>query len=80
MKTLCTKKNALLAAVLAMVLANPAFAVAALTAEQSTAIADAIALILLVIAAGGLGMLTIAGAKVGWTVAAKFISRMSGKA
>jgi hypothetical protein len=80
MKNVITKTNLAAVALAVLVLVNPAQAAAALTAEQSGAIADAIALILLVIAAGGLGMLTISGAKVGWVVAAKFISRMSGKA
>jgi hypothetical protein len=46
----------------------------------STAIADGIALILLVIGLGGAGYLVISGASVGWTVASKFIRRLGGKA
>ena len=75
-----TQKNGLLAAVVvaASVVALPASA--ALDAAITTAVADSIAQILLVIALGGAGYITISGAGVIWNVASKFIKRLGGKA
>jgi len=55
---------------------------AAVTIDPDLAakIGDAIAYILLVVALGGAGFLTIAAAGVGWNVGAKFIKRLGSKA
>lgn len=63
-------------AVLAMS-APTAFAQAT-TAEAG--IDDAITKVLAIIAIGGLGFITVSLASVGWTVGAKFIKRIGGKA
>lgn len=46
----------------------------------SSGIADGIALVLLIVALGGAGYIAIASAGTGWTVGAKFIKRLGGKA
>lgn len=53
---------------------------AALDPAVTTAVADGVANILLVIALGGAGFVTISGAGVIWNVASKFIKRLGGKA
>lgn len=73
-----TAKNLYAFLVLSMV-AGLAAAQATMPTGLSESIADAIAVILLIIATGGAGMLTIALAKVGWNVGAKFIARLGSK-
>lgn len=73
------KQNVIVAFVFGLLMmALSAFAQTAPTPESS--IADAIASILLIIAAGGAGYITIKLAHVGWVVGAKFIARLGGKA
>lgn len=66
-------------ATLAALAASGAMAQATMPAGVGTGIADAIAVILLVVAAGGLGMITVSSGSVAWTVGAKFIKRLAGK-
>jgi hypothetical protein len=66
------------AALVMAAMALTAFAQATPSTPEA-AIADAIAKILLIIAAGGLGYITLRLAHVGWVVGAKFISRLGGK-
>ena len=48
--------------------------------DPNAAITSAVTTILAIVAAGGAGYITIKLALVGWTVGAKFISRLGGKA
>lgn len=66
------------ALVAAMMLATAVMAQTAATPESS--IGDAITKILAIIAVGGAGYVTLKLALVGWTVGAKFVSRLGGKA
>ncbi|WP_417283418.1 hypothetical protein [Comamonas sp.] len=63
----------------AAVAAGPVMAMAAEVASPEAGITDAIAKVLLIVAAGGAGYITISLAGVGWSVGAKFIKRLAGK-
>jgi hypothetical protein len=72
------KQRVSLASALALIAAGQASA--ALPAEMTDALAAAKADVLLAIAAGGVVMLAIAGAGLGWRVIGKYIKRSGGAA
>lgn len=72
--TLGSARNALAVLALTVLAVGPALAADATTPEQG--IADAIAKILLIIVAGGGGLITLSLAGVGWRVGAKWIKSL----
>lgn len=60
--------------------AVPAIAQVVVPPAIETSIEDGVALVGLIIAIGGAGYLVIASAGTAWTVGAKFIKRLAGKA
>ena len=71
-------RTALTAAAVTVLTVGPAFAADATTPEQG--IADAVAKLLLIIAAGGAAVITLSLAGVGWKVGAKWIKGLRGAA
>ncbi|AVT17355.1 hypothetical protein C8244_14850 [Paracidovorax avenae] len=71
-------RNALAPVAVTVLTVGPAFAADATTPEQS--IADAVAKLLLIIAAGGAAYVTLSLAGVGWKVGAKWIKGLRGAA
>jgi hypothetical protein len=67
-------RNSMVAAAVTVMAVGPALAADATTPEQG--IADAIAKILLIIVAGGGGLITLSLAGVGWRVGAKWIKSL----